>query len=102
MEKVTVEQLGSGFYWIHARYGFMEEPVVAGLLTLAQAQGLPSKMTDPSFFLGRQQLEVGEETEMARWRSVLFVVMARNAMDPATFFGLPIDRVIEVGVRLRI
>lgn len=102
LEKVAVEQKGSGFYWITARYGFMEEPRVENLLTLAQAQGLPSKMDDPSFFLGREQLEVGEETEMARWRSVLFVLMSRNAMDAATFFGLPIDRVLEVGVRLRI
>ena len=39
---------------------------------------------------------------MARWREVLFALMARNASDVATYFHLPAERVIEIGVRVEI
>jgi len=39
---------------------------------------------------------------MARWRASLFLFMSRNASDAASFFDLPADRVIEVGVKLEI
>jgi KUP system potassium uptake protein len=39
---------------------------------------------------------------MARWRTNLFIFMARNAADAISFFSIPTDRVIEVGVRMAI
>jgi len=102
LEKTKVEHLGSGFYWVNARYGFMEEPRVEALLTLAQGQGLPTRFDDLRFFLGRERLVLGEKTEMARWRSVLFLLMSRNSIDPTVFFQVPADRTIEIGVSLRI
>jgi KUP system potassium uptake protein len=37
---------------------------------------------------------------MARWRANLFVLMSRNAANATSFFSLPADQVIEVGVRM--
>ena len=34
---------------------------------------------------------------MAQWRKVLFLVLARNAADPAAYFGLPVDRTVTMG-----
>jgi KUP system potassium uptake protein len=39
---------------------------------------------------------------MARWRTNLFIFMSRNAADATSFFNLPADQTIEVGVRLEI
>ncbi len=39
---------------------------------------------------------------MSRWRSHLFLFMSRNAMDAASFFDIPPDQVIEVGVQLQL
>ena len=42
---------------------------------------------------------------MARWRKVLFAWMsrnARNAHDASVHFGVPRDRVVEIGVQLEI
>jgi KUP system potassium uptake protein len=39
---------------------------------------------------------------MWRWRSQLFLFLARNAMDAAAFFDIPPDQVIEVGVQLEL
>jgi KUP system potassium uptake protein len=37
---------------------------------------------------------------MARWRKKLFVVMSRNAQSATQFFGLPPNRVMELGAQI--
>jgi KUP system potassium uptake protein len=85
-----------------ARYGFMEDPQVDSVLTLARGQGLDLNPETTSFYIGRENLVIGEKSSMARWRANLFVFMSRNAANPTSFFSLPADRVIEVGVRMEI
>jgi KUP system potassium uptake protein len=102
LEKIQTEKLGGGFHRIVARYGFMEDPQVDSVLTLARGQGLDLNPETTSFYIGRENLVIGEKSSMARWRANLFVFMSRNAANPTSFFSLPADRVIEVGVRMEI
>jgi KUP system potassium uptake protein len=37
---------------------------------------------------------------MARWRKKLFVVMSQNARSATEFFGLPPNRVVELGAQI--
>jgi KUP system potassium uptake protein len=39
---------------------------------------------------------------MAGWRKRLFMVMARNAQTATAFFGLPPNRVVELGAQVQI
>lgn len=102
LEKVQTEKLGGGFHRIVARYGFMEEPNIESALTLARGQGLDLDPETTSFYVGRESLVIGEERAMARWRAGLFVFMSRNAANATSFYGLPVEQVIEVSVRLQI
>jgi KUP system potassium uptake protein len=102
LEKITTEKLGSGFYRIIARYGFMEDPELDNALALARGQGLDFSMDDLSFYLGREKLVTGANAKMAQWRKHMFIYMSRNAADAASFFNLPADKVIEIGVQLEI
>jgi KUP system potassium uptake protein len=34
---------------------------------------------------------------MRRWQKKLFMALARNASDPFTYFGLPVDRTVVMG-----
>ncbi len=102
LEKITTEKLGSGFYRIIARYGFMEDPELDDALTLARGQGIDLDMENASFYLGRQKLVVGETSKMARWQTKMFIFMSHNAADAGAFFSLPADKVIEIGVQLEI
>jgi KUP system potassium uptake protein len=52
--------------------------------------------------LGREKLSIGPNPVMSRWRSNLFIFVSRNSMDAASFFGIPRDRIIEVGVQLQL
>ncbi|MDG4476313.1 potassium transporter Kup [Thiovibrio frasassiensis] len=101
-EKIEAEKLGAGLYRIIAHYGFMEEPKIDTIFALASSKGLNLDMKEASFFLGREKLSIGEHPEMWRWRSQLFLFLARNAMDAAAFFDIPSDQVIEVGVQLEL
>ena len=59
-------------------------------------------MESTSFFVGREKLSIGNNCAMSRWRANLFLFMFRNAMDVASFFEIPPDRIIEVGVQLQL
>jgi KUP system potassium uptake protein len=38
---------------------------------------------------------------MAMWRKRLFVLMSRNAQTATAFFGLPPNRVVEMGAQIQ-
>jgi KUP system potassium uptake protein len=101
-EKIETEKLGGGFYRVVATYGFMEEPNIANALILAHEAGVEFKVESASFFLGRERLTVGEHPRMRRFRANLFLFLSRNATDAATFFDIPSDRIIEIGVQLKL
>jgi KUP system potassium uptake protein len=80
----------------------MEDPNVPETLALARAKGVEMDLDDITYFLGRETLIVTERPGMARWRERLFVVIARNAVRATTFFRLPPERVVELGVQVEL
>jgi len=115
MERVTVEKLEHGFYRITARYGFMETPNVPEILQRARESGVKARPNDTTFYLGRERIIIanGERKpdarrapedaglpRMARWRKKLFVIMSRNARSATEFFGIPPNRVVELGAQV--
>jgi KUP system potassium uptake protein len=101
-ERVSVETLGDGFYRIVGRYGFMETPDVPALLASAESQGLRARPAETSFYLGRETLLPDGPAKLARWRKLLFIVMARNAQSATAFFNLPPNRVLELGAQIQV
>jgi len=102
LKKIQTEKLGGGFHRIVAHYGFMEDPSLDTLFSLARDQGLDLDPETTSFYIGRENLVIAEPSAMMRWRTNLFIFMSRNAADATSFFALPADQTIEVGVRLEI
>jgi KUP system potassium uptake protein len=80
----------------------MEDPPLDKVLTLAREQGLDLDPQATSYYIGRENLVMAKTSAMAHWRANLFIFMSRNATDATSFFSLPADQVIEVGVRLEI
>jgi KUP system potassium uptake protein len=101
-EKIETEKLGGGFYRVVATYGFMETPNISNALALAREGGLEFKIENASLFLGRERLTLGEHPKMGRRRAALFLFMSRNATDAATFYDIPSDQIIEIGVQLEL
>ncbi|HEX8362314.1 MAG TPA: potassium transporter Kup [Longimicrobium sp.] len=101
-ERVSVETLGHGFFRIVLAYGFMEDPCVPDALALVKADGLSLRPAETTFFLGRETLIPSKKPGMALWREHLFTVMSRNARTATSFFGLPPNRVVELGTQVEL
>ena len=70
------------------------------MLGACQPAGVKVRPGDTSFFLGREQLIPTGSARLPRWRKQLFVVMSRNARSATAFFGLPPNRVVELGAQI--
>ena len=101
-ERLGLQDLGAGFYKVVGRYGFMETPDVPALLASVEGHGLRARPRETSFYLGRETLLPDGQSTMARWRKLLFIVMARNAQSATAFFNLPPNRVLELGAQIQV
>ncbi|MDR3428820.1 potassium transporter Kup [Silvimonas sp.] len=103
-EKVVVPKLGESFYQVIATYGFKEEPSVPGILR--QVEELQPELDfDPmqtSFFLSRETIVEGKYPAMAWWRRKLFSLMTRNATRATSYFKIPPNRVVEMGMQVEL
>lgn len=101
-ERVKVQDLGLGFYRVVALYGFMETPNVPDIMKRVACLGLPTELSETTFFLGRETLLTTGGSKMSQWRKSLFSFMSRNAQTPMTYFGLPPNRVVEIGIQVEL
>jgi KUP system potassium uptake protein len=101
--RFDLTDLGSGFYRLIIRFGFMQESDVPAALCRIEKCGPAFKMMDTSFFLARQTLLTNSKMPgMALWRERLFSWMLRNAESAMEFFKLPPNRVVELGSQVEI
>ena len=101
--RVTVASLDLGFHRVTASYGFMETPNVPHVLDLcAVRHGLKVPALETSYFLNRERLLPTGKGRMARWRKKLFAFMARNAQSATQYFGIPPNRVVELGAQVEL
>jgi len=64
--------------------------------------GKEIRVMETTFFLSREQLIAGSRPGMAHWRRHLFIFLSRNAVGAFSFFNLPPNRVVELGMQLEI
>ncbi|WP_243358111.1 potassium transporter Kup [Fundidesulfovibrio terrae] len=100
-QRLQVSDLGQGIHRVIARTGFMETPDAPALLRLAARQGLPVDVKAAKFYLGRIALVPARHSSMGPLRRALFVFLHRNATNPATYYNIPPEHVLELGVQLR-
>jgi KUP system potassium uptake protein len=101
--RITVEDLGGGFWRVRAAFGFMQAPDVPHALSLAAAKGLELPVFETSYFLSRESVvPTPDNGGMAQWRERLFAVMSRGSSGIAGFFRLPDNAVVELGTRVQI
>ena len=99
-QRVVVEKLTEGFFRVQAYYGFMEQPDVKEILEGCIAQGCIAKKMETTYYLGRERLIPNGPAPMAKWRKKLFGLMSRNAQSATEFFGIPPNRVVELGAQI--
>jgi KUP system potassium uptake protein len=101
-KRIVVEELPEHFYRITARFGFMETPRIPAILEAVAIFGLEIDPETVTFYLGRESLLATSRPGMARWRKGLFSYLSRNARTATSYFGIPADRVVELGMQVEL
>jgi KUP system potassium uptake protein len=101
-DRAELEPLGQGFYRLTLRYGFMQEPDVPTALLAQATPDFPIDLDRTTFFLGVETLLEPKEPGMPRWRERLFMFMSRNAVRATSFFKIPPQRVVEIGIQVEL
>ncbi|MDP9203012.1 MAG: potassium transporter Kup [Gemmatimonadota bacterium] len=99
-ERIEVTCFPHNFSRVKAKYGFMQTPNVPEILSLATEHGIITKPTETTYYLGRENLIPTGTKPLARWRKKLYIFMQRNARPATEFFGIPPNRVVELGAQM--
>jgi KUP system potassium uptake protein len=100
--RAQVTHLGKGVHHVVLRYGFMEQPDVPRDLAPLAERGVPVDPMRTSYFVGRNSFVAAARPLLPRWQEKLFLALARVASSAGDFFGLPTNRVVELGSRIEI
>ncbi|MGI4955556.1 MAG: potassium transporter Kup [Janthinobacterium lividum] len=104
-ERAEITALEYGLTRVVLQFGFMERPDVPA--ALRQLAGEPAMQgidpDDITYYLRRETVvPTRQEGTMRPWRKALFGTMLLNAHRSATYYGLPLAKVIEVGIEVEI
>ncbi len=100
---LEVHSFGEGIYELIAHYGFMQAPKVGRILRIAKAQyGVVTDEKETTYYLGRDILLTDGPEKMSRWRKTLFAFLSRNSVSATAYFGIPANRVVELGMQVNL
>jgi KUP system potassium uptake protein len=99
---ITVTPVCEGIVRVVAQFGFMEKPDITAILREAEGYGVPYEPEHTTFFLSREELLPGRRSDLPPLRRRAFMQMARGAQVIADYYGLPPNRVVEIGTRVEI
>jgi KUP system potassium uptake protein len=102
-DRIQTSPLGSNFYRVILRYGFMENPDLPAALARCTLDGEGFDMMRTTFFLSRETVDVARRSR--RFQAIerrLFSWMHRNATDATEFFRIPRNRIVELGARIEL
>ncbi len=90
------------FYRVKLYFGFMENPDVYAALKLAIEKGLDINPTQVSFFIGNEHLAFKRHSPFPIWKRAIFLFLFKNARSAVDFFNLPVENVVELGVKVEL
>src|SRR5215471_7816993 len=106
-ERLQIDDLGykqDRTIHVTARFGYMDQTDVPGLLPLIHAANTEGPFHDDrlSYFISRIELVQGHEPGMSRWRKRLFIATSRITADAAEALHLPRERILIMGSRIEL
>lgn len=99
-ERLVLNPIDERFRKAKLRYGYMDTVDVPS--DLARSEGLLSSKGGTSFFIGRSAIRFASRPSLPRWMTVLYMILHRNAADPTAWFGIPPNRVVELGSQIEL
>lgn len=102
-ERFTCTELGQGFFKLDLHYGFMQSVHVPNVLAMVDEHGVAVNRDEATYYVGHNNLIPSSKVPgMAVWREKLFAFMTRNAASTTTYYNIPPEQVVEIGIRILI
>ena len=101
-DRVTMQDLGDGFWKVEMHFGYMETPNIPRGLAYLRRLGFKFDIMATSFFLSRRSIRPAVKSSMPIWQDKVFIALARSASDATDFFHIPTGRVVEVGTQVTV
>jgi len=99
--RYETKNLAHGFLSVLIRFGYMEKPEIPLVLARAVASAnLPLHLADATYYVGRETFLAGPGGKMKPLAEGLFAFLTRNAVSATSHFGLPAERVVELGTQI--
>jgi KUP system potassium uptake protein len=100
-DRFTVDDLGKGVWRVVARTGFLEKPNVPKMLSEVKRRfSIPVDLEETSYILGRETFLAGRTGKMGVLSESLFAFLARNARSVTSWFSIPPEQVVELGIQM--
>jgi len=102
--RIKIRSFGkdNNFYRVKLYYGFQQSPDVRQALEQCAQEGLNIDFKQTSFFIGSERVSFRKKSPMPKWRRPLFRFLFHNASSAIEFFKIPVERVIELGIRIEL
>lgn len=101
-KRLNISSIGHGCYTIVVEYGYMDAPNIPQEIDKVQVGDTIINSKEATYFIGKENFFATEIPGMALWREKLFAFQSANAQDATTYFKLPKDRVMEIGIQIEL
>lgn len=99
---IDIKYLSDNILRMTVTYGFHENPEFTELCHYANLRGLHLNPDNTTFFFSRETLLPSQRGLFAQLRTWIFILLSKNSLRPYDFIHIPADRVIEMGMQLKL
>ncbi len=100
--KIRIFGKNQGFYRVKLYYGFKESADVRRALELCIQEGMKIDPKETSFFIGSEHISFRNKSSMPKWRRPLFRYLFHNSSSAIEFFKIPVNQIMELGIRIEL
>lgn len=101
-DRLEFKPLGQDLYRIIAHFGFKQPPNLPNVIDQCRQYNAQFANPETTYFLGRVTLDITNRPGMYRWRKQLFLWLLHSENDASSYFSIPPEQVVEIGIRLRL
>jgi KUP system potassium uptake protein len=99
--RYRITDLGDGFHRLVIAFGYMETPNLAPVLKEVTRTHSPHLDYDnATYYIGHESFIAGNEGAIGRVPEAIFAYLSRNAAQEEKHYGMPTDKIVEIGTQI--
>ncbi|MES2307919.1 MAG: KUP/HAK/KT family potassium transporter [Verrucomicrobiota bacterium] len=101
-ERSTIEFIGENIWRVIGRFGYMETPDVEALIKKIDIEGVKINPQSTIYYFNHEKILTDGTTKMWKWEKELYAIMSRNASPARDYFRIPANRIVEMGLPIKL